>query len=324
MPKLARNVADNGYMAVGLFFVLSGFVLVYNYAGRAVPPLRFWAARYARIFPVYLTAWLLIAPAVVTRNLDAQGKLAAAGLAAAGLVQAWAPGLALAWNGPGWSLSNEAFFYLLFPVLLPTLTRAGQRAAWMVAAVSCLAALLPPIFFTAETAAYFPLFRLPDFVLGAAAGFLFLNRPRVAGWVLPVISAALAVYAAFSNDWIPAGLRGALATPLFAIFVYALAAADGIWRRWLSSALLLRLGAVSFSIYILQSPLMAYWLLATQGAAGGTRLPMTWPSFGAYTGVLIAASLACNRWLEEPARRWLLSLPARVRYHRTEAVCSPG
>jgi peptidoglycan/LPS O-acetylase OafA/YrhL len=37
------------------------------------------------------------------------------------LTQAWIPKAAVAWNGPAWSLSVEAFFYLLFPFILPKL-----------------------------------------------------------------------------------------------------------------------------------------------------------------------------------------------------------
>src|SRR5262249_9958006 len=112
MPRLFDNIARNGHLAVGLFFVLSGFVLAYNYAGREVSARKFWLARFARIYPAYLLGFLLIAPAVVFRYQDNPGKLTASGLAAGTLLQAWIPRLELAWNGPGWSLSNEAFFYL--------------------------------------------------------------------------------------------------------------------------------------------------------------------------------------------------------------------
>src|SRR4051794_18365339 len=57
-PGWVRALAGSGYVGVGLFFVLSGFVLAYNYlepmeAGE-VSPREFWAARLARIYPVYL------------------------------------------------------------------------------------------------------------------------------------------------------------------------------------------------------------------------------------------------------------------------------
>ena len=51
----------HGYLAVSLFFILSGFVLTYNYAERwgKVTFRDFMLARLARIYPVYLLALLL-------------------------------------------------------------------------------------------------------------------------------------------------------------------------------------------------------------------------------------------------------------------------
>src|SRR5271155_1236018 len=45
-----------GYVGVSFFFVLSGFILVYVYAGRQIQKRRFWQARFARVYPAYLFA----------------------------------------------------------------------------------------------------------------------------------------------------------------------------------------------------------------------------------------------------------------------------
>lgn len=58
-----RVATGRGEMGVVLFFLLSGFVLGYTYfpAARAGTFQRrgFWVARLARIYPVYLAAFLL-------------------------------------------------------------------------------------------------------------------------------------------------------------------------------------------------------------------------------------------------------------------------
>jgi peptidoglycan/LPS O-acetylase OafA/YrhL len=49
----------NGYLAVTLFFMLSGFILAYNYCGQIETKnhaYRFWEARSVRIWPPYLFA----------------------------------------------------------------------------------------------------------------------------------------------------------------------------------------------------------------------------------------------------------------------------
>ncbi len=45
---------QNGFVFVGFFFLLSGFVVAYNYADRALTlsPRAFWLARFARLYLV--------------------------------------------------------------------------------------------------------------------------------------------------------------------------------------------------------------------------------------------------------------------------------
>ena len=54
---------DNGYIFVGVFFLISGYVLTYNYAdrGRNLDKRQFWLARFSRLYPVYLFVLLISA-----------------------------------------------------------------------------------------------------------------------------------------------------------------------------------------------------------------------------------------------------------------------
>ena len=49
---------DNGYVFVGVFFLISGYVLTYNYADRGGTLIKreFWLARFSRLYPVYLSS----------------------------------------------------------------------------------------------------------------------------------------------------------------------------------------------------------------------------------------------------------------------------
>src|SRR5271154_3420401 len=60
-------VMDAGPWSVSFFFILSGFILVYNYGDgrRPLDAGRFWVARFARIYPVYLIGFLLAMPFVL-------------------------------------------------------------------------------------------------------------------------------------------------------------------------------------------------------------------------------------------------------------------
>src|SRR5580704_11495728 len=125
-PWWYQNFSSVGYIGVNLFFVLSGFILVYTYANTTVSPRRFWQARFARIYPAYALSLLLSAPFFffAVRYLDipflawSKQHLVAACVLTLTLLQSWFPEAALTWNAVCWSLSVEAFFYLAFPLLL--------------------------------------------------------------------------------------------------------------------------------------------------------------------------------------------------------------
>src|ERR1700737_5255550 len=55
---------DNGYIFVGVFFLISGYVLTYNYAdrGNTLSKREFWLARIPRLYPVYLFVLLISLP----------------------------------------------------------------------------------------------------------------------------------------------------------------------------------------------------------------------------------------------------------------------
>jgi hypothetical protein len=63
-PKLWLIFLGHGDLAVPLFFILSGYVLTYNYADRweHTSFMKSLGARFARIYPVYLLALLLQLP----------------------------------------------------------------------------------------------------------------------------------------------------------------------------------------------------------------------------------------------------------------------
>lgn len=173
-------VADQGRAGVSFFFVLSGLVLGWSHRP-GTSAVVFWRRRFARIYPAYLVA--LLTGVVVTLLVDdaVPGGLRAA-VADATLLQSWVPTreVYLSHNSPGWSLSTEAFFYLVFPlVVLPVLRlrRAHRRVlqALLLVLVLGVAAVasahLPgtdaqPDSVVAWATQFLPLTRLPEFVFG--------------------------------------------------------------------------------------------------------------------------------------------------------------
>ena len=131
-PAWIERALEAGPTSVSLFYVLSGFILTYNYVlargGTTVRARDFWVARIARLYPVYLLAFILYTPLIVLDTETSAGLRALAGVMALFALQSWGGPTAFVWNPPGWSLSVEAFFYLLFPFLASSrLTRVSSR-----------------------------------------------------------------------------------------------------------------------------------------------------------------------------------------------------
>jgi peptidoglycan/LPS O-acetylase OafA/YrhL len=184
-PHRLCDFLNHGYIGVSIFFVLSGFILTYTYAGKmndARERTLFWEARFARIYPVYLLALLIMLPWYV-RSEASWGYTVAV---VAG-VQAWFPSswhLPMAWNTPAWTLSAEAFFYLLFPWMINRLYRISSRTlggllgACLLYSIFCHSTELhPDPGWGAPITSMLPvpLMRLPEFLLGICLGLFYLR-----------------------------------------------------------------------------------------------------------------------------------------------------
>jgi peptidoglycan/LPS O-acetylase OafA/YrhL len=319
---VGANLLSTGYMAVGVFFLLSGFVLTYSYLGEAgtlsTDRRSFWIARFARIYPAYLFAFLVAAPFQIVGSIYVNGwRLAAEKLAVGGglylsLLQSWTPWTAWYWNPPAWSLSVEVFFYFCFPFLGLLFGRMLPRRCLGWAVGLWMAGLLVPALYCAlrvpaaqplasslqlaiETN---PLLRLPEFLVGVLLGRIYLSgfrfSPRAAAAlslaVLVGLGAALSASAAIPRPLLANGLL----VPLSALLIFSLAHQRGLVAALLSNRVVKLLGEASFSIYILQIPV--------SHLLGFTPERFTPLRFACYLALLTGISLFSFFYVEKPLR----------------------
>lgn len=311
------GVVRHGYIAVDLFFVLSGFVLAtvhgrdtFDRAGYAL----FLRKRFARIYPLYaaVTAVTLLGIAVTGAAPISPARFAVN----VALLQAWGAGAGIV--APSWSLSAELGAYLLFPLLAALLLWGSRRQA--IAGAGLALALLATIslggpqlrsgpldLYQAHSAA--PLLRgLGGFTLGLAA-FRLSRHGRAAAWLGRPGSAAI----------LGLGLAALLAWPgsdlaivaLFGPFVAALAAnRHGVGGRLLAAPLPHGLGTLSFSIYLVHFPIRE-WLrvpLADRLAAFDLPHASAWAT-GLACAVTLAVAAVTYRLIERPGRSMLGGQP---------------
>src|ERR1700691_5205192 len=113
-------VVNAGFASVSFFIMLSGFVLAYNYAGRArtgeLDKGRFWEARFTRLYPIYLLSLLLSWRVVPAEYATHSHAMFWSGMVLSPLLlQGWIPEIATFLNTPAWTMSAESAFYVVFP-----------------------------------------------------------------------------------------------------------------------------------------------------------------------------------------------------------------
>jgi peptidoglycan/LPS O-acetylase OafA/YrhL len=315
-PAPLRMLGALGYAAVPLFFVLSGFVLTWTY-GRAfdegrVPLGRFFLARAARIYPLYLVGlvWML---ALAWPALPPARPLYFLTLG----LHIWQPSWIWLANTPAWSVSVELFLYAAFPFLIVLVaggrswlaTRGGLftliAVAWAVSFVPWMATrtegLAPSL-----ALEVWPPQHLPELVIGMATARLAMleasertardGSALVMGAIVTLLGIA---WSPLATEVPFALLHNGLLAPIFAALVFGLAR-GGRATRPFSHPAIVKLGELGYAIYLLQLPLIQtihrFWNFDEERGA------LLWVGYASYWLALVGISALAYRFVESPAR----------------------
>lgn len=322
-------------LAVSFFFVLSGFILTYNYRnlrGRAEVQ-RFYEARIARIWPVHFLSFglvLLLIPKGLWTASAATSQIAGITLSNLALLHAWAPffGYFFSYNGVSWSISTELFFYVAFPWLIQNWTQTWHYKSAIVLLIAVSALTLStlqsvpgideqhPMQLSSIGIGYIsPIVRIVEFLMGIWTAKLFIQFEDYQGGssVAWTVAEFLCLVAAFilwklcleyairtkePNAWqVYLGSSGGAITFPFAIGVMAFG------RGWISKMLRLKqlvlLGQASFALYMTHQLLIAFVYI--NKARYFSDVPDS-ALFLLYWSVCIVLSIGIFLYFEQPAR----------------------
>lgn len=315
-----------GWYAVDVFFMMSGFVMLHVYGrtfaqGVALPAvLRFLWARVVRLYPVHLFA-LLVTLALVTPMLMSHGMFLAVdgryslGTLVASLFMLQSPWVAYrSWNYPAWSISAEWHAYLVFPLLVWLLRKCGARTALLLVALGIAVPFL----------LYLPPFQQDQYPTNGAAVLLRVLPLFMAGMALHIVWPQVRRVPSALGFVVVAGTLGLLCFPqsspgaVLLVPLLLLSALRSPWlKRCLSSAPLLWLGKISYSLYMTHALVESFVLswgmhhlqrLGIHAAPGVAASLLAW-LVGA--GLSIVLGWATWKWVEVPARTFLMR-PAGV------------
>lgn len=335
----------NAYLWVDFFFLLSGFVLTHVYGEHFADGLgrpafkRFLVARFARIYPLHFAMLaVLFARELVLVVLYLQSN---------GL-ESWRFGVAhgetvpfsgsfslvellrqlllvqsltvdtqhISWNFPAWSIGTEWFAYLVLPLWIALgyrpLLRARPVAIWLAlaAGVLALAWIGRQTPYDLDIAGFWGLARcIIESQLGMVAYALYRRGLPVAvhsSWLVLLVVAALVAA-------MHVGVTDALVIPLFVLLVLGCSRNHGVFGRVLAAAPLVLLGEVSYSVYLVHTPLRLLladgWLWLTgHGPGDQFGLPGSIGLWLLGAALVVAVSWLTYRFIELPWQRRLRRL----------------
>jgi len=327
--------------SVSLFFVLSGFILSYVYSSRLRGgKFRFLIARIVRLWPPLVASILLmwlVAPATLGREFTF-GKLAAV----LTMTHAWVPFRTywFAFVPTAWTISTEFGLYFCFLFLI---CRWERTWLWKLAG-SFIVLCLVILFFEAERARlaawsgsfwYFymyvhPLARMFEFTLGMATFELWrrvgprINNGLPAGtacelaavafvvfimWLAPVWADRVTRLWFFGSELVGFWMLSGPSSIGYAALIFVLAQEQGLLARLLSHPVLVLLGRLSYSIYLVHWPVLVFFSAHRKSFAGTPD----WVMFSIIGVLILAFAYLIWATIEKPCRALLKRVwPARA------------
>lgn len=299
------------YLAVDFFFVLSGFVLSHVYGARlaaGMGVIDFMRVRLIRLYPLYLVG-LLVGFSLSLVQVIRWGMHPAETLALPFALNLFMlpsfSGLTFPFDPPAWSLFFELVVNVAFVALFLRLT---PRVLWSIVAMGALGLAVSALYFDKLDGGWVPenfLLGFPRVFFGFFAGVLIhrasqrLRWPALPSWAAYVLLLALLAVPAFGANraWtdlavIVIGCPALVAASIGASGAGALERAFG----WL--------GAMSYGVYILHVPIIA-WLSAALRVLAPTLEVAGLAFFALVAALALAAAALLDRLYDRPVRAWL-------------------
>ncbi|MBF0276011.1 MAG: acyltransferase [Nitrospinae bacterium] len=344
--------------ALSWFFVVSGFVLCYRYPKLHPSDIKkFYLYRVVRIYPLYFLALLfggvLTIISVSKYGNDYFSMVGRAPMGSYDLPEVisltfWVEAitkhlfffqlvsetqsLKFIFNPPLWSLANEAFFYLFFPLLLLFTGRVEKIKHVFIVLVLlyilefCLVQLFLPEannydWYNVNTPIYTnPLIRIVEFIMGMLLyqAYSYVKNKGVksifSSYLLLLVILVSYTYTMQYNISMPIQYRQFLfGLPMILLMVYSLIQVN--WQpQGLIRTLSIHSGGASYVIYCFHWPIME--LCRLYGIEPRENLVMHCLTL---YFLLVLLSFAIHFWLETPVRHLILKWLGYDKKHKTKS-----
>lgn len=310
---------QTGYLGVSFFFILSGFILAYNYYNKlinlsATEIKKFFIARIAKVYPVHFITFLIAIPYYFFIPLKHDSILYFfQALTNMLLIHSFIPFGNVSFNGVSWSLSDEMFFYATFPFCILFFLNYLQGilrkmlfilGIWIMTILLIITTFPEPSNFNTWFAYFFPGVRLVEFLVGIFLGLVFIEKekylsklPKIIFSILEILTLTLLVVMILIAPIFIQNLRyGLIFIPFWANLIFVFSFQKGFLSKILSNKILVYLGEISFSFYMIHNLVLSYILFLWKPDLQESIL------IGACLGISLVLSAIMYRFYEEPVR----------------------
>ncbi|MDO4978437.1 MAG: acyltransferase [Eubacteriales bacterium] len=281
---IGSRIQFAGVWGVSVFFVLSGFVLVYSYWDRPIinPTIKDAATfswnKIKKLFPLHV---IMLIVGLIRELLQEQDTIVhyimKLGLTIP-LLQTWSPIGYQALNSVDWYLSVTLFLYFVFPFILNRLKKQSpnrNNVLLIISSIYCTQIVVGALFnyllpnINIKWIVYcFPLYRLGDFAIGCLLGYLFTVTPdnlsllkkksSMAEWLIVLLTIISWTVYYFSNESLQWLTYTCLFLPFSAGLIIIFAKGDGCVSRIITNRLTLFLAGISSYFFLIHRQMLYY------------------------------------------------------------------
>lgn len=313
-----------GPSGVCYFYVLSGFVmgLAYYRPHEKFNITTFWRARFLRLYPLYLIAFLITCAYYADSILRIKPQKILANIF---IVQSWIPAYSQSFNYVAWSMTVEIFFYVIFPFFM---IWAYRQSTKKLITVSIILWTVSQIIYQFLWIGYFPerkdiivyspIFHLNSFVIGVVGSVWYWRegkkiniKPTTIFSTLFLSLIFICVYTIISLrykanfPYLPTDIQpiAGLLAPLFVLICISLSLDQSRLSKFLSHPIFLALGEATYAIYILHVPLSWFYhrFLESSSFIVDPNRIFDLTAFP----LLIVIGLFARNYIDQPIQKWL-------------------
>ena len=319
-------LVDKGYWGVDFFFVLSGFVLSYNYFSKFNGPdfgfayyKRFLVKRLARIYPLHLFtlvihAILLFIGYKIGQEIVFHGRC---GLdSAVGnilLVHAWGFFPSLTWNYPSWSISAEWFAYLIVLLVGIRYFPRVNRTYHVLTVAVMWGALIVYTIYIGEAISYLAANSLPRVTTEFLAGCLLYRivpKDHHSRWANLIFLIGFGGFAILTQ--LPVKYEFLL-LPLIMLSIYSLWVGSSLGEVIFGNRIVVFLGEISYSIYLMHPTVQFIGGFIVRNTNVLSTAANAWIILTIKVAAVLILSIATYYLVEKPSRRALISVYDKLR-----------